>query len=32
LFVGEIWVEKKKANGTQTHRTFMLGSEIKKGK
>jgi len=32
LFVGEIWVEKRKENGTQTHGAFTLGSEVKKGK
>jgi len=32
LFVGEMWVEKRKGNGTQTHGAFTLGSEVKKGK
>jgi len=32
LFVGEMWVEKRKGNGTQTHGAFMLGSEVKKRK
>jgi len=32
LFIGEMWVEKRKGNGTQTHRAFTLGSEVKKGK
>jgi len=32
LFIGEMWVEKRKGNGTQTYVAFMLGSEVKKGK
>ena len=32
LFVGEMWVEKRKGNRTQTHRAFTLGSGVKKGK
>ena len=32
LFVGEMWVEKRKGNGTQIHGAFMEGSEVKKGK
>jgi len=32
LFVGEMWVEKRKGNGTQTHGAFTLGSEVKKRK
>ena len=32
MFVGEMWVEKRKGNGTQTHGAFTLGSEVKKGK
>jgi len=32
LFVGKMWVEKRKENGTQTHGAFTLGSEVKKRK
>jgi len=32
LFIGEMWVEKRKRNRTQTHGAFTLGSEVKKGK
>ena len=32
LFVGEMWVEKRKGNGTQTYGAFTMRSEVKKGK
>ena len=32
LFVGKMWVEKRKGNRTQTHGAFTLESEVKKGK